>query len=72
MAAIVRLTPLDDRGRELLNELERATAMRPQETFEDGSRSYWLSAAHAGVDGFDPMLDKLDANWREHVSRPDA
>jgi hypothetical protein len=69
MAAIVRFTPLDDRGRELLNELENATETSPQETFEDGSRSYYLSAHQVGVDGFDAMLDSIDSDWREHLTR---
>jgi hypothetical protein len=69
MAAIVVFRPFDERGDELLDELEDRTEMSPQETLDDGSRSYSLSAHDVGVDGFDLMLDEIDPEWRQHLSR---
>ena len=34
---------------------------------EDGTRRYYLSAEDADVHAFDPMLDKIDSNWRDHI-----
>jgi hypothetical protein len=45
MAAIVELTPLTDRGAELLDELERRTEFLPFKTNDrTGSRTYHLNA----------------------------
>jgi hypothetical protein len=35
---------------------------------DDGTRRYYLSAVTAGVDAFDPMLDKIDSDWRDHLT----
>jgi hypothetical protein len=67
MAALVSLHPLTDRGREILDKLEARTEMRPTEV-ENKTRQYYLNAADADVDAFDPMLDKIDPHWRNHVS----
>jgi hypothetical protein len=31
------------------------------------ARPYYLGADDAQVDAFDPMLDQIDPNWREHI-----
>ena len=69
MAAVIQLTALDDRGREIIAQLEERTQEQPREISEDGTREYFLSAHQVGVDGFDAMLDRIDRDWREHVSR---
>jgi hypothetical protein len=70
MAADVELTPFDDRGVEILDELEHQTGLRPYQTTEESrSRHYYLSAAEAGVDGFDAMLDLIEPSWQEHLTR---
>jgi hypothetical protein len=68
MAAGISLRPNDDRGLEILYELEERTEMKPTELLEDGTRSYYLSATDADVNAFDPMLDKIDQEWRDHVT----
>jgi hypothetical protein len=69
MAWLIALRPNDDRGREILDDLEKQTEMGPvPETFYDGTRRYYLSAEDAGVNAFDPMLDKIDSDWREHLT----
>jgi hypothetical protein len=69
MAAVIWFTPLTDRGRELLDELERQTEHSPTEVRENGARCYYLSAAGVGMEGFDAMLDSMDSDWREHLTR---
>jgi hypothetical protein len=49
MAAGIALRPSDDRGREILYELEEQTEMKPTELLEGGTRSYYLSATDADV-----------------------
>jgi hypothetical protein len=69
MTAVVQLTALDDRGREIIAELEERTQERPREISKDGTREYYLSAHLVGVDGFDSMLDRIDSEWRDHLTR---
>jgi hypothetical protein len=68
MAAEIQLVPHDDRGLELLDELERQTEERPFKTnTRTGARTYYLQSA--GTDGFDAMLDRIEPNWRQYLSR---
>jgi hypothetical protein len=68
MAAVIALRPATDLGREILDELEEATEMQPTEVLEDGTRRYYLNAADADVDAFEPMLEKIDSDWPDHVT----
>ncbi len=61
--------PLSDRGRELMDDMERQTEHSPTQVRDDGSRCYYLSAEGAGVEAFDEKLDAMDADWREHLTR---
>ena len=61
MAAEIALRANDDRGREIVDELEKQTEMKPTEVMDDGTRRYYLIATYADVDAFDPMLDKIDS-----------
>jgi hypothetical protein len=61
MAADIHFAPLDDRGIEILDELERKTGHRPYRSIDQtGERHYVLDAEDVGVDGFDAMLDRID------------
>jgi hypothetical protein len=68
MAAVIALRPDTDRGREILDELEQKTQMRPEQVLEDGTRRYYLTAQDADVDAFDAMLDTIEADWRNHLT----
>jgi hypothetical protein len=68
MAAVIALRPDTERGAEILDELEEQTDMRPTEVMEDGTRGYYLDAANEGVDAFDPMLDRIDSDWRDYIT----
>ena len=67
MAAEIALHANDDRGGEILDELEKQTELKP-EILPDGSHRYYLSATDANVDAFDPMLDTIDSEWRDHLT----
>jgi hypothetical protein len=67
MAAVIALRAKDDRGVEIIVELEARTELNPVEVIEDDIRRYYLSAEDAGLDAFDPMLDTIDADWSDHV-----
>jgi hypothetical protein len=68
MPAIVELTPLTHRGRELLDELETKTGLRPFKTSDaSGAKTYYLPAS-ANVDGFQAALDRIAPNWVTHLT----
>lgn len=67
MAAEIDLHPRTDRGDEILDELEQRTKIEPERR-EDGTRRYYLNAEDADVHAFDPMLDKIASDWREHIT----
>jgi hypothetical protein len=70
VAVEIRLVPVGPRGRALLDRLERATAMAPAEIEPGtGARWYYLASAYADVDAFDPVLDRLDEDWRGQLAR---
>lgn len=69
MAAEIRLQPLNERGNEILDELEQRTEKLPFRRSGTGARDYWLEAQDVDTSGFDAMLDKIDAGWRDHVTR---
>jgi hypothetical protein len=62
-------TPRDDRGVELLDELEREAPPAFRWNLSTGARSYWTNAQGAPSDGYQAALDLLDPSWREHLAR---
>lgn len=68
MSAIVCFRVLGDRGKEILEELERRTDHQSVET-PTGEHEFVLTSATAGVDGFDAMLARIAPDWRDHLSR---
>jgi hypothetical protein len=69
VAGVIRLVPLDERGREIIDELEEKTGEQPTEIQDDGGRLYHLQGEDLGGEGFDAMLSRIDSDWREHVTR---
>jgi hypothetical protein len=67
MPAVVELTPLTQRGRNLLDKLERSTGLLPFKTSDaSGARRYYL-AGWANVDGFQAALDRIEPSWAPHL-----
>jgi hypothetical protein len=67
VSAEIQLTPLDERGIKLLDELEAKTALLPFKTDAQGGRTYALSLRDTG--GFDRVLDRIGGDWRNHLMR---
>ena len=67
MSAEIRLTPLNERGMKLLDQLEAKTALVPFKTDAQGARTYALTSGDAA--GFERMLDRIGGDWRAHLSR---
>jgi hypothetical protein len=68
MAAVIALRPETDRGGEILDELEQRTRVQPDQIADDGTRRYNLHGNDVDVNALDPMLDKIDPDWREHIA----
>ena len=60
MAAVIALRPEDDRGREILEKLEKQTEVQPEQVVDDGTRRYHLHGKGVYVSALDPMLNKID------------
>ena len=72
MAVEITLRSNDDRGREILDKFQEWTvsvAMRA-EVMDDGTRRFTnFSGRGTDVDAFDRFLDRIDADWRDHVTK---
>jgi hypothetical protein len=69
MAGAIRLVPLDERGQQIIDELEEKAGEQPTEIQEDGGRLYHLKGAGVSGEEFDAMLSEIDSEWQEHVTR---
>ncbi|MGH2965757.1 MAG: hypothetical protein ACRDMH_10310 [Solirubrobacterales bacterium] len=70
MGAVIELHPLDDRGKEIIDQVENRTGHQPTELHPpDGTHVYILEADASGPDAFDQVLSVIDEKWRAHVSR---
>jgi hypothetical protein len=68
VAADVHFEILDERGREILDQIEAQTGERPY-LMSRFKRHYNLDTEDFRLDGFDATLDALAPDWREHLSR---
>jgi hypothetical protein len=66
---VVDLIPYDERGLEIIEELETGAPDTPVEIRHYGLREYYVRAENLGLAGFDAMLDRIDPSWREHLGR---
>jgi hypothetical protein len=72
MPAIVELTPLTLRGRDLLYQLESKTGQVPFKTSEEsGTTTYYLDGS-ANVDRFQAALDRIEPDWVRHLTLRDV
>jgi hypothetical protein len=69
VAAIVVYVPRDRFGHQLLDELESVTevASSPSD-YAPMARQFWARSRDADVHAFEPALDKLAPDWRDHVA----
>jgi hypothetical protein len=68
MAVVIALCPETERGRQILDELEKQAHTHPMKRLEDGTRPYHHSAQEADVDAFDATHNQIDPDWRHHVT----
>jgi hypothetical protein len=68
MAAEVGFVVHDERGSEVLDELERKAGVPPY-LASPTERHYNLADAQVASSGIDALLDAIDEDWREHLSR---
>lgn len=69
MTPAVQFEIHDERGVEILNELELRTGATPY-LANTAERRYNLSPGPASVaGGFDELLEMIDPNWAHHLSR---
>jgi hypothetical protein len=68
MTPVIALSPEDDRGREILDELEKQTEVLPDLVVDAGTRCYHLHGEGVYASSLYPMLDKIDPDWREHIT----
>jgi hypothetical protein len=69
MSTTLTLTPLDDRGTEILDQLKAASIPPFQWDGRTGARCYWINAQGAPVDGYEAALSRIQPDGREHLSR---
>ena len=69
MSTTLSVTPLDDRGREILDRLEASATPPFRWNDRTGARSYWTNAQGAPTEGYEAALDRLAPDWRDHLSR---
>jgi len=67
MAAIVVLKALDQRGEDILDEMESVTDTG-SERLDHGKRRYSLLASYAHRDAFDAILNEIAPGWTDHVA----
>lgn len=66
MTVVIALRPHAKRGQGILDALEERRGMQPMQRLQDGTRRYRLE--DADVAEFDPMLDQIDPDWRNHIT----
>lgn len=67
MAGILHYQAIDDRGIEILDELEERWELSPTRRLPAEERAYYI-AAKGEVDP-DPALAEIDSEWELHVAR---
>lgn len=65
MTALLQYWPGDDRGKEILDQMERDYEISPHRILFDGAREYYIVAA--GPVSLRGWLFSIDARWPEHI-----
>ena len=67
MSAIIRIQPLDSRGEEILDLVERETGEDSRRA-KDGTREYALLGPAIAVATLEEILDRIAPDWRDHLA----
>jgi hypothetical protein len=72
MTVVIALKPnsIDEgsRGVAILDALEERFEIEPDHVVADGTRRYAIDDEDADVDVLDPDLDRIDRDWRSHLT----
>ena len=68
VSTTVTLTPLTDRGREILDQLEAEATPAFRWSERTGARSSWINAVAAPPEGYEAALERIAPDWREHLT----
>ncbi len=66
--SVLQYRALEDRGEELLDEVEREIGFGSRH-MEAGVREYYLPEPGSGEKGIEPVLDRLDPHWGRTIDR---
>lgn len=67
MPGILHYQAIDDRGIEILDELEERSGLSPQRRLPAEERAYYIPAK--GKVDLDPTVAEIDDQWEQHVAR---
>jgi len=65
---VISFRPENERGREILDGIPQRIEMQSVQETPDGSRRYQLVGENLDVDSLDIELDRIDPNWRDHIT----
>lgn len=68
MEVLIAFRPETAHGPEILDALERQSDLPPDHVMADGTRRYHVDAPDADIDYFDSTLDRIDPQWRNHLT----
>ena len=64
----IAFRPEDDQGRGILDGLQERAQVRPTVEANDGTRRYDVEGPDVELDYFDSDLDRIDPDWRNHLT----
>jgi hypothetical protein len=67
--SILQYQALDDRGEELLDQVEAQADLGSNDWRGERIREYHLPRSGSGKEGIQPLLATIEPNWQQHVAR---
>jgi hypothetical protein len=67
--SILQYQALDDRGDDLLDQVEAQGNLKSDDWRGERIREYFLPQSGSGKEGIEPLLASIEPNWQQHVAR---
>ena len=67
--SILRYRALDNRGDDLLDQVEAQANLGSDDWRSERIREYHLPQSGSGEEGIEPLLSSIEPNWPPHVMR---
>jgi hypothetical protein len=67
--SILQYQALDERGEELLDQVETRADLGSNDWRGERIREYHLPRSGSGEKGIEPLLASIEPNWQQHVAR---